>query len=271
MLPQQVARVLLKLVHVIITNNTKLLQEWKQCDASYLIQPLQTILLKSKSITKNNNHQQRPLLDHNVSWTDNMTNIRKAHEYRTAILLWQLSQQIHDNVNKNGQSQATAWNNALIQMARVNKSHAICLLLHKFESAIPQMEKNNNNFGIQEIKAMTTLYQLFGLYWMEKDMGDFVLYNIIGPSQSNPIRSTVLKLLDQVRPNAVALVDAWDFPDSRLKSTLGRYDGQVYPAIMKAAKKDPLNATEPGPGYHPHLKRLIVDGVGTYSPTASRL
>lgn len=260
MLPQQVARVLLKLVHAITTNDLPLIQEWKKCDAAYLIEPIQTILRNGKQ------QQKSPLIADNQSWTNNNSNIRKAHEYRTATLLCQLSQQIHHNVTKNGQSQATAWNNALIQMARVNKSHAICLLLHKFESAIPQMD----NMGVQEIKAMNTMYQLFGLYWMEKDMGDFVLYNIIS-ARSNNIRSTVLQLLDEVRPDAVILVDAWDFPDSRLKSTLGRYDGQVYPAIMKAAKKDPLNATEPGPGYDPHLKRLIVDGVGTYSPTASRL
>ena len=119
---------------------------------------------------------------------------------------------------------------------------------------------------------MNNLFQLFGLYWIEKDMGDFVLYDIISTQQAQSvIRTSVLQLLDAVRPDAVTLVDAWDFPDSRLKSTLGRYDGQVYTAILDAAKKDPLNATEVGPGYEPHLKRLIVDGVGTYSKTASRL
>jgi acyl-CoA oxidase len=81
-----------------------------------------------------------------------------------------------------------------------------------------------------------------------------------------------LDLLATIRPNAVALVDARDFSDFRLKSALGRYDGDVYPAIMAAAKKDPLNNQgDPGPGYEAHLKRLIEDGVGRYSGTASRL
>jgi acyl-CoA oxidase len=78
-------------------------------------------------------------------------------------------------------------------------------------------------------------------------------------------------MMEKVRPNAVALVDANDFSDFRLKSALGRYDGNVYPAILEASKRDPLNATEPGPGYHEHLKRLIVDGVGVYTGTSSRL
>ena len=82
---------------------------------------------------------------------------------------------------------------------------------------------------------------------------------------------SVLKYLDIVRPNAVSLVDANDFSDFRLKSALGRYDGNVYPHIMEAARKDPLNAIDPGPAYDPELKRLITGGVGIYNGTAARL
>jgi len=40
---------------------------------------------------------------------------------------------------------------------------------------------------------------------------------------------------------------------------------------MEAARRDPLNESDPGPGYEEHLKRLIVGGVGKYSGTVSRL
>lgn len=260
MLPQQVARVLLKLVNAVAKNDQSLIQEWKQCDASYLLQPVTSILtLRAEQPLPNESRN---------NWTK--SSILQAHEYRSAALLCELSKQIHNDLTQNKVSMSTAWNNALVQMARVNKAHAICLLLHKFEACMSE-QKRHGNLGALEIKAMDDLFKLFGLFWLEKDMGDFVLHNIISTNQTQSIRSLVLKMLDIVRPDAVALVDAWDFPDSRLKSTLGRYDGQVYTAILEAAKKDPLNATEPGPGYHQHLKRLIVDGVGVYSETASRL
>ena len=38
-------------------------------------------------------------------------------------------------------------------------------------------------------------------------------------------------LLDKIRPDAVGLVDALGFDDEQLKSTPGRYDGNVYEAI----------------------------------------
>lgn len=48
-------------------------------------------------------------------------------------------------------------------------------------------------------------------------------------------------MLTELRPNAVALVDAFDFPDRLLNSCLGRYDGQVYDALYEYAKNSPLN------------------------------
>ena len=54
----------------------------------------------------------------------------------------------------------------------------------------------------------------------------------------------VLVLLKQIRPDAVALVDAFGWSDEQLSSTLGRYDGNVYEAIYAAAKANPLNRCE---------------------------
>ena len=65
--------------------------------------------------------------------------------------------------------------------------------------------------------------------------------------------SRMLDLLGLVRPNAVALVDAFDFPDRVLGSVLGRYDGNVYENLMKFAEASPLNKHDVSlmfPGLH---------------------
>lgn len=54
----------------------------------------------------------------------------------------------------------------------------------------------------------------------------------------------VLGLLEDIRPNAVALVDAFDYPDHLLQSCLGRYDGQVYEALYEYSKSSPQNNTD---------------------------
>ena len=54
----------------------------------------------------------------------------------------------------------------------------------------------------------------------------------------------MLDLLPVIRPNAIPLVDAFDFHDHNLGSILGRYDGNVYENLLKWAQESPLNKTE---------------------------
>jgi len=61
--------------------------------------------------------------------------------------------------------------------------------------------------------------------------------------QLDIVHDSVLQLLSAIRPNAVALVDAFDFPDELLCSVLGRYDGQVYENLYSWAANSPLNKT----------------------------
>ncbi|CAF4741856.1 unnamed protein product, partial [Rotaria magnacalcarata] len=43
-------------------------------------------------------------------------------------------------------------------------------------------------------------------------------------------------MYNRLRPNLVTLVDGFDFHDNELDSCLGRYDGQVYEALMERAR-----------------------------------
>jgi len=61
--------------------------------------------------------------------------------------------------------------------------------------------------------------------------------------QLNKVHDSMLQLLSAIRPNAIALVDAFDFPDELLCSVLGRYDGHVYDNLYKWAAGSPLNKT----------------------------
>ena len=47
--------------------------------------------------------------------------------------------------------------------------------------------------------------------------------------------------LAALRPNALGIVDAFDYPDYVLGSALGAYDGNVYERLFEEAMKSPLN------------------------------
>lgn len=67
---------------------------------------------------------------------------------------------------------------------------------------------------------------------------------ILTSAQISQVNQHVKELLAVIRPNAVALVDSFDFHDVHLGSVLGRYDGNVYENMFEWAKKSPLNKTQ---------------------------
>jgi acyl-CoA oxidase len=257
MLPQQVVKVLLKLVQAVQSNEG--VDNYKPCDSYALVPSLKAVLggEREKCAAVNSNDM-----------TD-LPTLLLAFRNRAAVLLVKVAKQLEDDVTS-GKSMQDAWNYALVAMAKASKAYSLFLLLQNFMEGILQ-EQRNQLLGREEIKVLSDLARLFALYWTEKDLGDFIQDGYLTPKQASWVAPAVLQFLDAVRPNAVALVDAFDISDFRLKSALGRYDGNVYPHILKAAYKDPLNAVDPGPAYDPELKRLIAGGVGVYNGTASRL
>ena len=54
-------------------------------------------------------------------------------------------------------------------------------------------------------------------------------------------KKNVYDALAKIRPNAVAIVDSFDFHERELQSVLGRRDGHVYENLLKWAQMSPLN------------------------------
>lgn len=256
MLPQQVIKVLLKLVQAVQNNDG--VDAYKSCDSYGLVPSLEAIL---------QGKQEHCVAIDQTSLCD-LSTLLAAFRHRAARLLVVVAQQINDDVI-GGKSMQQAWNDALVAMAKASRAYSLFLVLQDFCLGI--QEEQRHHLGPKEVDVLLDLAKLFALYWMEKDLGEFLEDGFMTSKQAKWVSPCVIQYLDKIRPNAVALVDARDISDFRLKSALGRYDGDVYPHIMKAAELDPLNAIEVGPAYEPALKRLIKGGVGVYSGTASRL
>jgi len=254
MLPQQVIRVLLKLVEAVKTNRG--VEKYRNCNSYALVPSLRAIMTGKR--------EQCPAITANDMTS--LPTLLAAFRHRAARMLLVCANQIQQDVAKHGLSFQKAWNNALVSMAKASKSYSLFLLLRNIQEGIID-EQRIGVIGRNEADVLSDLAKLFGLYWMEKDLGDFVQDGYLRPNQSAWVSPLVLKYLAIIRTNAVALVDAPDFTDFKIKSALGRYDGNVYPHIIAAAKKDPLNAVDPGPAYDPELKRLITGGAAVYTPS----
>jgi len=67
--------------------------------------------------------------------------------------------------------------------------------------------------------------------------------------ESVMVKDGLAKVLKELRPDGLALVDAFDIPDRVLGSALGRHDGNVYEALVETVKNSPLNQSDPFDGY----------------------
>lgn len=86
---------------------------------------------------------------------------------------------------------------------------------------------------------------------------------LLNVPQVMQISPRIKELLAQLRPNAVALVDAFDLHDRQMNSVLGRYDGNVYENMFEWARRSPLNATEVSRAHK--LKMIIVSVMSCIS------
>jgi len=80
---------------------------------------------------------------------------------------------------------------------------------------------------------------------------------LLPAGQMKLVKQATAELLNQLRPDAIALVDAFDIPDKVLNSALGKFDGNVYEALYEAAQRSSLNKRDPFDGYQEYLRPYL--------------
>merc|ERR1712190_101405 len=107
--------------------------------------------------------------------------------------------------------------------------------------------------------ALMNLFELNALVQIKDNTADW--FHCMSANLVDTLMDRVHTLLDRIRPDAVGLVDALGWDDEQLKSTLGRYDGNVYEAIYEEAKISPLNQTPKMVGWESLSKVLDLDFI----------
>jgi len=158
-----------------------------------------------------------------------------------------------------------AWNAVALDLVGAVRSHCFNFLLSTFISAI-------NECTVPEVKDV--LSKLCALFACSNILDDPQWTGLFARGQLRLVKSAVVQLLDDLRPNAVAIVDAFDIPDRVLVSAIGRFDGNVYEALFAASQKSVMNKTDPFDGYKEHLQpRLDLEFLkkGNKLPDAAKL
>uniref|UniRef100_A0A1A7XSA5 Acyl-coenzyme A oxidase n=1 Tax=Iconisemion striatum TaxID=60296 RepID=A0A1A7XSA5_9TELE len=187
---------------------------------------------------------QPPVVDVN-----DLSSLVEVYKRRAAILVEMAAKSIQQELQRR-KSQEVAWNNSAIELVRASDAHCHYVVVKVFSEKLGEV----GDTAIHTV--LSTLALLYAMHGITKDSGDFLLAGLLSVPQVLQISVRIKELLSQLRPNAVALVDAFDIHDKKLNSVLGRFDGNVYENMFEWARRSPLNATEVHESFHKYLKPL---------------
>ncbi|XP_077690519.1 peroxisomal acyl-coenzyme A oxidase 1 isoform X2 [Eretmochelys imbricata] len=175
--------------------------------------------------------------------------LMEVYKLRASRLVEAAAKNLKAELNRR-KSQEDAWNRTSVDLVRASEAHCHYVVVKLFTAQLLGI----NDAAVHAV--MNNLCLLYSLYGISKHTGDFLQAGILTDAQVTQVYQRVKELLAAIRPNAVALVDAFDFHDDHLGSVLGRYDGNIYENMFEWAKKSPLNKTEVHESFQKHLKPM---------------
>ena len=176
----------------------------------------------------------------------NVTYLENMFKYRAIKRVLEVAEDFNEEISEGAQFQ-DAWNSLANDFISATNAQCYYFIIKNFILKVNEVKDPKIH------NVLTSLVVLFALSnFFDDNWGD-----IIDNENFRDIKKQVKKCLNTLRPNLVGLDDSFDYPDKALRSTIGRYDGNVYEALFEAAKNSSLNQIEPFDGYkeflQPHL------------------
>ncbi|KAJ2329363.1 hypothetical protein GGI00_003958, partial [Coemansia sp. RSA 2681] len=137
-----------------------------------------------------------------------------------------------------------SWNRSLVAAQRLCDAHSDFVVASYFRQHLASLPPASPLRPHLE-KLATLMF----LYTLEQHSAD--LFRLPGAAAFTPqmvadVENSLADIIEDVRGQAVPLVDAFGVSDFRLNSALGRSDGKVYENYLQWAMEDPLNQEESG-------------------------
>ncbi|XP_077990252.1 peroxisomal acyl-coenzyme A oxidase 1-like [Glandiceps talaboti] len=176
-----------------------------------------------------------------------------AYEHRAQRLVIAAAQSLQREIGA-GKAQHEAWNNSHIALIKAAQAHCHYFVVKSF---VDFLRSGSLDTTAAVKSVLISLCQLYSLHGIHENAGDFLQDGYVSGEQMAMVTSQIPVVLATIRPNAVALVDAFDFRDEFLGSVLGRYDGNVYEKMYEWAKESPLNKEEVHESYYKYLKPML--------------
>ncbi|XP_058950187.2 peroxisomal acyl-coenzyme A oxidase 1-like [Pocillopora verrucosa] len=177
---------------------------------------------------------------------------RRIYQDRTGSEVRAVAEKLQRKISS-GTDSSDAWNELSVDLLRCAKGYSHCVMVSYLLDSMENLSGVSSSLR-RVLKCVADLFVLWGIV---EDSGSFLEAGVLNCAQTQTIRQQVYDLMDKLRPEAVALVDAFDHSDYVLNSPLGRFDGNVYEDLFRWAQRSELNDEQVQPGYYKYLRPLM--------------
>ncbi|KAI9297992.1 acyl-CoA oxidase [Neoconidiobolus thromboides FSU 785] len=138
---------------------------------------------------------------------------------------------VFETARASGLSTEQAYEKASVERLKAAKLHCQAFTLKKFAEGLTRAP-----LSLQDI--MTRLCQLHGCHITHENSGHLLSTGYFNGEDIQQLSLKVTELMEQIRPQAVNLVDGFGFSDYVINSPFGRYDGDIYQAYFDLVKQN---------------------------------
>ncbi|XP_023162208.2 probable peroxisomal acyl-coenzyme A oxidase 1 isoform X2 [Drosophila hydei] len=191
-------------------------------------------------------------------WTGSWSNLVRAMQFaaanKTRLAFKSLSRRI-----ENGESERMASSHTGIGLTQAAQLHARAFVLHRFCAEVTGPKSRARSPALNRV-----LQQLLELYLVNvtlSSLGDVLRVVHLTDEDLNKLQARLEDALAKLRPDAVAIVDGFDFGDKQLNSTLGFHDGNMLERVFNAALKAPMNRKSVPKSFHEHLGPFMRSNI----------
>ncbi|XP_017087043.2 acyl-coenzyme A oxidase 1-like [Drosophila bipectinata] len=192
------------------------------------------------------------------TWTGTWENMVKAMEYaaanKTRLAFKSLSNRL-----LRGESEGTAANHTGLELTQAAELHGRAFIFSSFTAEVTGPKSKNRSAAFNRV-----LENLLELYLVKETLGqlsNLLRFINLTDSDLTSLQDRLEAVLTKLRPDAVAIVDGFDFNDQQLNSTLGAFDGNAYERIFDAALRNPMNQKSVPKSFHEHLKPFMKSNI----------
>ncbi|KAH8389957.1 hypothetical protein KR200_004728, partial [Drosophila serrata] len=192
------------------------------------------------------------------AWTGSWENMVKAMKYTSANKTRFAFKSLSARLSR-GETEENAANHTGIEFTQAAELHGRAFVFSSFTDEVTGPKSKTRSASLNRV--LENLLELYLVKETLNQMSNLLRFIQLTDTDLRGLQDRLETVLTKLRPDAVAIVDGFDFSDLQLNSTLGSFDGNAYERMFDAALKTPMNQKAVPASFNELLKPFMKSNI----------